>query len=852
VAEPSESIYNCRVLISRSPIQSIRYSIFIGVLAGSVFSGSGAFAVEPIPISTQAELEAIGSSDGARAGDYFLNFAGSELVLTNPGNSTYISGTFTGTFSGNGKTLSGLTKPLFDVIGTYLNSAEVSDLNLVTASGSGAQGRGVLSNDLFNSAIDNVTANGTLSSNSNADIGGLVGLSIQGNFRESSADVNISSAGENIGGLVGRIQDSQIHESRGLGDVHGGRNVGGLVGQSIDSSIERSQAKGLVSGREAITSYETVNFCQSGTCNWINLPIFALQENIGGLIGESAGSTIFDSTSQSAISGRKNIGGLIGKSSLDTLTNASSSGNVSGVTIRLSEQKGFNPITGNDFLYFLQAEPEKIGGLIGSSSSTISNSRASGNVSTNNGTDIGGLVGNSSGSVETTFSTSSVNGSVNIGGLVGNSSGTISKSFATGAVSGISSVGGLVGNASGEIKNTYASGSVDGGTFTGGLVGNLEGLVSNSYSISSINSNIGAGANRIGGLVGVQTSGSISNSYATGGGVGVVGSPDFVGGLVGWLSSGSIENSFSYINGDVGGDFLFYLNGENDGLTQIAYGGLVGYRSYGSTIANSYGYVSGRSYPNSNLVLTAGLFSSSASSTCAFQANAEGIFDLTHGSPDDCLLGPNSLQSFPSVVTVVNSLSAGNTLAAYGTNSCFDSGNPYLLALANIYEVCNGGSTAPTGRSQRARVDREAREALQVRTLERIQKSLGFNQETLMPASAAISFLGPREEIDIDKVKSVEIEPTVNVKVSTKAGEALQISLKSDSKEPVELWVKSPDGTWLLAGVITFDKDGNAILPPLQFKNVGEFTLVLSKPTLDSAKGSAPANQTGSLLVEVI
>jgi hypothetical protein len=67
----------------------------------------------------------------------------------------------------------------------------------------------------------------------------------------------------------------------------------------------------------------------------------------------------------------------------------------------------------------------------------------------------------------------------------------------------------------------------------------------------------------------------------------------------------------------------------------------------------------------------------------------------------------------------------------------------------------------------------------------------------------------------------------------------------------VELWVKSPDGKWLLAGVITFDKDGKAILPPLKFKNVGNYSLVLSKPTADSAKGSAPLDQTGSLLVAV-
>jgi hypothetical protein len=51
--------------------------------------------------------------------------------------------------------------------------------------------------------------------------------------------------------------------------------------------------------------------------------------------------------------------------------------------------------------------------------------------------------------------------------------------------------------------------------------------------------------------------------------------------------------------------------------------------------------------------------------------------------------------------------------------------------------------------------------------------------------------------------------------------------------------------------VITFDKDGKAILPPLQFKNVGDYTLVLNKQSADSAEGSAPLNQSGSILVAV-
>jgi glutamyl/glutaminyl-tRNA synthetase len=177
-----------------------------------------------------------------------------------------------------------------------------------------------------------------------------------------------------------------------------------------------------------------------------------------------------------------------------------------------------------------------------------------------------------------------------------------------------------------------------------------------------------------------------------------------------------------------------------------------------------------------------------------------------------------------------------------------------LISLVDFYENnCTEPviPPGPTPNPDRPKREREIREVKEARTPEKIEKSLGFKNETPLPKNAPIAFVEPNTKIDIANVKAVEIAPTANVKVTTKAGEALQISLKSESKEPVELWVKSPDGSWLLAGVITFDKDGKAILPPLQFKSVGDYSLVLSKPSADSAKGSAPLNQTGSLLVAV-
>jgi filamentous hemagglutinin family protein len=186
---------------------------------------------------------------------------------------------------------------------------------------------------------------------------------------------------------------------------------------------------------------------------------------------------------------------------------------------------------------------------------------------------VGGLVGYNYGSiVSNSYATGTVSGEDTVGGLVGYSflsGSTINTSYATGAVTGTGSyVGGLVGgNNSGTISNSYATGNIN-GSGAGGLVGrNAVGTVSNSYATGNVN-----GDNSVGGLVGVNVYGTVTNSYATGA---VTGTGDYVGGLVGY-SNGTVTNS--YASGAVAG-------------TGSYVGGLVGFNDddgSGSTISNSY------------------------------------------------------------------------------------------------------------------------------------------------------------------------------------------------------------------------------------------------------------------------
>ena len=86
---------------------------------------------------------------------------------------------------------------------------------------------------------------------------------------------------------------------------------------------------------------------------------------------------------------------------------------------------------------------------------------------------------------------------------------------------GNNSVGGLVGfQNEGSITDSYAAGDVNGGASNnddvGGLVGRQQGggLIISSYATGDVNG--GRGADSVGGLVGYQNEGSITDSYAAG------------------------------------------------------------------------------------------------------------------------------------------------------------------------------------------------------------------------------------------------------------------------------------------------------------------------------------------------
>ncbi|WP_138754103.1 GLUG motif-containing protein, partial [Paenibacillus sinopodophylli] len=247
------------------------------------------------------------------------------------------------------------------------------------------------------------------------------------------------------------------------------------------------------------------------------------------------------------VTGNNYVGGLVGANK-GKVSHSYATGNVSG--------------------------KDGVGGLIGDNGVTISNENAIidnsyANVSvTGSGFSSGGLAGTNSGAINYSYATGNVIGDYAVGGLVGNNDGTISYSYATGEMIDGQSIGGLVGSNSTntEIRNSFATGKVNGSFSSGGLTGYNYGTISKSYSTGEVN-----GGQHVGGLVSnLEVSGVISDSFTRG----KVSGYSFVGGLIGYAysnSSGSYSNSYAsgHVSGDVAPISPLTSNGEGNNIGSI-------------------------------------------------------------------------------------------------------------------------------------------------------------------------------------------------------------------------------------------------------------------------------------------
>ena len=244
----------------------VRAAVSVLVVLAVVGGAYLAFADdEPVEISNAEELEQIRESP---SGDYVLM---DDIDVSHIDNFEPIGSRrepFTGTFDGNGHTISGLTInwPGTDGVGMFrVVSEDTRYFDFVKDEGT-----------IRNLRLEEVNVTGDES------VGGLVGVN-GGTVTESYVEGDV--AGESKVGAVAGHNSGEVTRARAEGDVEGKGRVGGLIGSNARSEIVESHADVNVSGNE----------------------------RVGGLVGQNDfNSVIADSYATGDVFGERVGGGLVG------------------------------------------------------------------------------------------------------------------------------------------------------------------------------------------------------------------------------------------------------------------------------------------------------------------------------------------------------------------------------------------------------------------------------------------------------------------------------------------------------------------------------------------------------------
>lgn len=492
---------------------------------------------------------------------------------------------YVGTFDGNGKTISGLTKPLFGTLkGVVKNLTLNSTIAVTDASG---LSWGIFAKEILPSSeiddvpgLQNCTAEGSITWTpasalaGNSQLGGLVGNNRGGtitgctnNAAVTFADNGVTNGNQpSIGGVVGRTQKGGDLKTQG--DINNCTNYGDVV---CAAKFAENIYIGGVLGYQ-VEKAETMSGC-------VNHGLVKVSEEA------STGAAL-------------HLGGVIGmgKGTIESCTNASD-GVVTAEACSVATYVNQGGVVGR-----LNREADSYSGL--SNAGTL-NAAAS---DPSSGSYIGGVVGRcNEGAVITDFTNS---GSINytgssehqvfIGGIVAtNTKNTLSSCTTTGGTisytgattAGNMYIGGIVGYATKEIANCTNAMNVEvGGAFegTGGKYYSVGGIVGSMSEAAPITSCLNTGN--------ITYSQEVSNSaYSFLGGVAGRAMGNITdssnGGTVTWSGMNSSQNPFiGGLVGDTANDAAITISGKYGSASATNYGNVV---VNTSTQTNKYFYVGG-------------------------------------------------------------------------------------------------------------------------------------------------------------------------------------------------------------------------------------------------------------------
>lgn len=304
--------------IGKSILVLLVMVLFAAGPALAKYGGGSGTAANPYLIYTAGQMNEIGANQTDWS-KYFKLMADIDLSMFDGREGRpafniigyYINGVgskaFTGSFDGNGHTISNFTYNSSsgnDTVGLfgYVNAsgAKIKNLTLcsVDVNATTWMGTGALIGEILYGNVESCSVQGGNVSAEDA-VGGLVGFSWYGVLSNCVSGVSVSGQWS-VGGLVGSNGSDNVSDCQSACSVTGNYEAGGLIGENSGS---------------------VVNCSSTGTVN-------VTVRSAGGLIGSNSG-TVSRCCSFADAVGNQEVGGLVGRN-LGQISNCYARGSVSG------------------------------------------------------------------------------------------------------------------------------------------------------------------------------------------------------------------------------------------------------------------------------------------------------------------------------------------------------------------------------------------------------------------------------------------------------------------------------------------------------------------------------------------
>lgn len=607
---------------------------------------------------------------------------------------------YKGTFDGNGKTISGLTQPLF---GTLKGVVKNLTLNSTISETSATIGSiGMFAKRIEPSSevddvpgLQNCTASGSVTYTpasaleNNCQVGGLVGNNVGGTITgcTNNATVTLADNGEtnggqpSIGGVAGRTQKGGDLKTQG--EISGCTNNGTVI---LDSDFSNNVYIGGVLGYQ-VEKAETMSGCNNSGLVKVTADVYvggAL--HIAGVAGMAKGRvenctntseavvltevcTVGTYLNQGGVIGRINAttgeySGLTNSGAVSVSANSTKDAFVGGVVGRSSEGAGISGFTNtNTGTVTLTSDAScaadlYVGGIVSKCIKPISDCINNGAISNacpvtakNCSMHIGGIAGaaenesmSSCHNTGTVSNTANSEGCVYVGGICGinNNGCSISSSDNTGNVSNEGGSGNgnpiMVGGVTGSAKGDLTGCSNGTASSAGGAISN-SGTSAEDICLGGVAGNTASEGNTLNGCYNKGAVENTGNACNTSKSKRVVA----VGGLVGWSTTGTVYLNSCYNSGAVS-------NSGKGAMTSTAgarIGGLIGCASGGNVLTGTssvYNYNNGTVTENSSSpnVAIGGVcgYSYTAASDFAYAKNlAGGVITIQDGTKTNIYVG---------------------------------------------------------------------------------------------------------------------------------------------------------------------------------------------------------------------